>query len=208
MENGHSIPIFLTKLYTIVQGNQEQEILRFDESGRIVVIVDQERLQQYLLPEYFGHKNLPNNQICMDLRKDTIMVCQNLNINILEEMGRQFLNQIKRRNEIQIVEQIPDQEDINTQIEQIRQTQQSLQSLIQDAATQNLMIMNIIMHQQQQMAETSTANFVRFSHLSDLIQQVVSYFQINTGNEIESTLAHQRKEAQKGLEYIIEDTEK
>ncbi|CAK91155.1 unnamed protein product (macronuclear) [Paramecium tetraurelia] len=60
MENGHSIPVFLTKLYTIVQGNQEQEILRFDESGRILVLADQERLQQYLLPEYFGHKNLPS----------------------------------------------------------------------------------------------------------------------------------------------------
>ncbi|CAD8112157.1 unnamed protein product [Paramecium sonneborni] len=107
-----------------------------------------------------------------------------------------------------MIQQIPDQEDINTSIDQLKQTQQSLQSLIQNVATQNFMIMNTIMHQQQQMAETSTSNFVRFAHLSDLIQQVISHFQIDASNEIEGNLAHQRKEAQKGLEYIIEDTEK
>ncbi|CAK91154.1 unnamed protein product (macronuclear) [Paramecium tetraurelia] len=107
-----------------------------------------------------------------------------------------------------MVQQIPDQEDINASIDQLRQTQQSLQSLIQNVASQNFFIMNSIMHHQQQMAETSTANFVRFAQLSDLIQQVVSHFQIDAANEIESNLAHQRREAQRGVEYIIEDTEK
>jgi hypothetical protein len=60
MEDTHNVPVFLTKLFNIVQNNSEQEILRFDESGRILVLEDEDRLQSYLLPEYFGHKNLPS----------------------------------------------------------------------------------------------------------------------------------------------------
>lgn len=51
----------------------------------------------------------------MDLRRDTMMVCLNLSINTLGEMESntqyklgQFLNQIKRRNEIDVVATQPD----------------------------------------------------------------------------------------------------
>ncbi|CAD8205083.1 unnamed protein product [Paramecium pentaurelia] len=68
--------------------------------------------------------------------------------------------------------------------------------------------MNTFMHHQQQMAESSTANFVRFTHLRDFIQLVVQYFHIDVAYKIKSSLTIQNREAQKSLEHIIEDTEK
>ncbi|CAD8111783.1 unnamed protein product [Paramecium primaurelia] len=64
------------------------------------------------------------------------------------------------------------------------------------------------MHHQQQMEESSTANFIRFTHLNDLIQMVVQYFHIDVAYKIKSSLNNQNRKAQKGLEHIIEDTEK
>lgn len=56
----HSVPIFLTKLYAILQENSERDIIRFDETGKCIQVMNEERLVKYLLPEYFGHCNLPS----------------------------------------------------------------------------------------------------------------------------------------------------
>lgn len=34
--------------------------MKFDESGKTLIVLDEDKLVAYLLPEYFGHSNLPS----------------------------------------------------------------------------------------------------------------------------------------------------
>ncbi|CAK63807.1 unnamed protein product (macronuclear) [Paramecium tetraurelia] len=106
-----------------------------------------------------------------------------------------------------MIQQITDQEEDNTSIDQQKQTQQSLQSLIQIMAIQNNNEDEHNYASRDRNCSISYCQFAMFAHKSDLIKRVVQPLQIDGFNEIEKSKTHLRRKTQRGVEYIIEDTE-
>ncbi|KAM3138392.1 hypothetical protein pb186bvf_009478 [Paramecium bursaria] len=198
-----SVPVFLTKLFNIVQEKLEEETIKFDPTGKILILVNQDRLVNQVLPDYFGHKNLPSFLRQMNMygfKKRRVGDQIEFKHKSFKRNAKAQLINIKRRNEVE-TDQVS--QPINTDTSGIQQKLKELQQMTQKVANQNIVLLAHTTFQQKALIEHSQINHIRFQIITDQIQQVIRMNKQPQQADMNDRINYQQQQSLQSLEYMM-----